>query len=167
MQFDPAWLYPLDGLTGDAAKGLLSMPTLTPWSERPEPAFRYYSGMAVYRTQFTWTQAASGTVWLELGTVHETARVRLNGKDLGVVWCAPWHIDVTGALKAGSNQVEIEVANLWGNRLRGDSLLPPEQRRTRTNLGGDDSYKSGDKQPGPRSSGLLGPVTIKATDTIK
>ncbi len=164
VQFDPAWLYPLDGLTGDAAKGLLTLPTLTPWSERPEPAFRHYSGIAVYRTEFTWTPTTTGPLWLELGTVHETARVRLNGKDLGVVWCAPWRIEVTDTLKAGVNQVEIEVANLWVNRLRGDSLLPAEQRRTRTNR--DNYYKPGDKPPVPRSSGLLGPVTLQTAGMI-
>ena len=99
-----------------------------------------------------------GTTWLDLGTVHETARVRINGTDLGAVWVAPWHVDVTRTLKPGRNQVEIEVANLWGNRLRGDSLVPPEQRRTKTNPGG--YYKASDKPPIPRSSGLLGPVRL-------
>jgi hypothetical protein len=28
-------------------------------------------------------------VYLDLGKVRNLARVRLNGKDLGIVWCAP------------------------------------------------------------------------------
>ena len=54
------------------------------------------------------------------------ARVRLNGRDLGVVWCSPWSVDITDAVRAEGNRLEIEVANLWPNRLIGDQLLPPD-----------------------------------------
>ena len=162
VQFDPAWLYPLDGLTGEPAKGLLTMQALTDWSQRTEPAYRFYSGIAVYRTQFTSKPVNSGAVQLDLGVVHETARVRLNGKDLGVAWFAPWRINVTGALRVGDNCLEIEVANLWVNRLRGDGLLPPEQRRTSTNHG--HYYQHGAQPPALKASGLLGPVRIMTAE---
>jgi hypothetical protein len=89
-----------------------------------------------------------------LGAVKETARVKLNGKDLGVLWCSPWRVDISGALKPGENTLEISVVNLWPNRLTGDNNLPGDQRRTRTEMfmGGPDSQFS---------SGLLGPVTIQ------
>ena len=88
-------------------------------------------------------------------SVKETAKVKLNGKDLGVLWCSPWRVDISGALKPGDNTLEISVVNLWPNRLAGDNNLPGEQRRTRTEMfmGGPDSQFS---------SGLLGPVTIQA-----
>lgn len=81
---------------------------------------------------------------------------RLNGKDLGVVWCAPWRVEMTDAVKDGANSLEIDVVNLWPNRLIGDASLAAEQRRTRTNIG---CYRAGS----PRlASGLLGPVRILA-----
>jgi hypothetical protein len=64
--------------------------------------------------------------YLDLGEVNHLARVRLNGKELGVVWTAPWEVDVTGVLKPTGNELEIEVVNLWPNRLIGDEHLPDD-----------------------------------------
>ena len=33
------------------------------------------------------------------------ARVQLNGKNLGVVWTAPWRVDITGVVKPGANDL--------------------------------------------------------------
>jgi hypothetical protein len=46
--------------------------------------------------------------------------------------CAPWRIDIFGALKSGKNVLEIEVANLWPNRLIGDVDKPGNQQFTWT-----------------------------------
>jgi hypothetical protein len=54
------------------------------------------------------------------------ARVSVNGRELGVVWTPPLRVDVTNALRAGANLLEIEVANRWRNRLVGDERLGPE-----------------------------------------
>jgi hypothetical protein len=80
--------------------------------------------------------------------------VKLNGKDLGVVWCHPWRVEITGAIKSGENKLEIEVVNLWPNRLVGDSNLPAEQRRTRTNYPAQSAL----------CAGLLGPVQILTSE---
>jgi hypothetical protein len=48
------------------------------------------------------------------------ARVRLNGKDLGIVWTPPMRVATAGALRAKGNVLEIDVANRWRNRLVGD-----------------------------------------------
>lgn len=77
---------------------------------------------------------AVGTAWLELGSVAALAQVRLNGNDLGIVWTAPWKIELTGVLKAGKNALEIEVTNSWANRLVGNAGLPPEERITKSNM---------------------------------
>jgi hypothetical protein len=106
-------------------------------------------------------------VRLQLGEVKCLAQVRLNGKDRGIVWTAPWSIELTGALKPGRNQLEIDVVNTWVNRLIGDAALPPQKRITKSNVA---------LQPGKRTlkayqgfasedplmtSGLLGPVELE------
>jgi len=155
VQFDPQWFYPTNGLSGDQAKGLLVFDKLEDWTQRPEPAIQYFSGTAVYRKTFgladpSTIQNPKSKIHLDLGTVKETAKVRLNGQDLGVVWCHPWRVEITGAIKPAENKLEIEVVNLWPNRLAGDGKLPAEQRRTRTNIGAESVL----------SSGLLGPLRV-------
>jgi len=88
--------------------------------------------------------------------------VKLNGQELGVVWCDPWQVDISPALKAGGNTLEIEVVNCWPNRLIGDGLLPPEQRRTRTNLKAYEplNAKGEKKDLKLLPSGLHGPVSV-------
>ena len=151
VQFDPEWFYPADGVANPA-----TFAELTDWTRRPEMAIKQFSGTATYRCQFDLADIKP-PLFLSLGTVKEIAQVRLNGKDLGVIWCAPWRIDIAGAAKPGVNQLEIDVVNLWPNRLIGDAGLPAEQRRTRTNV----PIKA--NMP-LQSSGLLGPVTIQTIE---
>jgi hypothetical protein len=63
---------------------------------------------------------------LDLGKVHDLARVTLNGKDLGVLWQSPFTLDISSALKTGSNHLEIAVTNTWHNRLVGDEQFPAD-----------------------------------------
>jgi hypothetical protein len=143
--------------------------TLEDWSKRPEDGIRFYSGIATYRKRFRWERPTSSTEvhsgsqqaspvrqFLDLGIVKNLAQVRLNGQELGVVWCAPWRVEITGAVKDDDNQLEITVANLWPNRLIGDQSLPPEQRLTST------TWNPFKKDSPLLESGLLGPVTIQA-----
>jgi hypothetical protein len=93
------------------------------------------------------------------------AEVKLNGHNLGVIWCPPWRVDITTAVKQTDNDLEINVVNLWPNRLIGDSQLPPEKRFTKTNVAKFDKPPKGG-QPKLLESGLLGPVTIQSADAI-
>jgi hypothetical protein len=150
---------------------------LDDWSQRSEPGIQYYSGTATYRNTVNvaqeQTQNRRSKLYLDLGSVKNVARVRLNGQDLGVVWTAPGRVDVTRAVRPGANDLEIDVANLWPNRLIGDALLPKEKRLTATNVRTYDTLtheiygcptcatrkKSG--QPAALlPSGLLGPVRL-------
>ena len=98
-------------------------------------------------------------VYLDLGEVHEVAAVRLNGQDLGVLWTKPFRVEVTRALKPGANQLEIDVVNLWPNRLIGDSFLPKEKRVTRTNM---TKYTQASQL---LPSGLMGPVRLMGEES--
>ncbi len=125
VRFAPGW----------GAPESIMFDRLVPWNTREEPDIKYFSGTGTYRKQVDLTaEQADGLLRLSLGQVGCIARVRLNGEDQGVVWAAPWTIDLTGAAKAGSNLLEIDVANVWQNRLIGDAGLPEEQRRTSTNV---------------------------------
>ncbi len=148
VEFDPAWGGPKE----------VAFAELTDWTRHPDARVRFYSGAAIYRTRFTLTDEAvrRAGLSLDLGVVKNIARVRLNGVALGIAWTAPWRVDISSAAAAGQNVLEIEVANLWPNRLLGDRALAPEKRFTRTNIPLPD-----DAQLLP--SGLLGPVTVTAS----
>jgi len=146
VAFDPKWGGP----------GNVVFDTLQDWSKHAEPGIRHYSGKAVYRTTFDCPAAIVKTASsLALGDVKNMATVRLNGKDLGTAWCHPWRVDIpAGTLQEKGNQLEITVANLWINRLIGDSALPKNKRLTWTTL---EPFKPDSPlQP----SGLLGPVAV-------
>jgi hypothetical protein len=131
------------------------------WSSSSENEIKYYSGTAKYTTKITLTASEiEGRTFLDLGIVEVIAGVKINGKNLGVVWKTPYKIETTGVLKTGNNTIEIEVANLWGNRLIGDQLLPENKRYTWTNF---NPYKGTDKL---FPSGLIGPAVIKKTKSI-
>jgi hypothetical protein len=147
-----AWDVAFDVQWGGPARVVFDR--LRDWSTHEDVSIRYYSGRAVYTKAFEYTASGGGRTLLDLGVVKNIARVAVNGLDLGIVWTAPWQIDITPALKAGKNQLKIEVINLWPNRLIGDAGQPPEKRLTHTNI----SFK---KDAPLESSGLLGPVTLK------
>ncbi len=173
VAFDPKW--------GGPPK--VAFEKLDDWSKRPEAGIKYYSGAANYRTPFNFRAdevSPSGTRWyLDLGKVAVMAEVRVNGKELGIVWKTPYRVDVTAALKPGDNVLDVKVVNLWVNRQIGDEQLPedssrnangtlkewpkwlqegkasPTGRRTFTSWR---LWKKGDPL---QESGLLGPVTLR------
>ena len=171
VSFDPKWGGP-EKVTFDH---------LVDWTSRPEEGIKYYSGIAVYRKNFDVSvlpaSPANGRFYLDLGEVKNLARVKLNGHDLDVVWTAPWKVDITEILKQKGNQLEIDIANLWPNRLIGDQQMPddgvkddkwPEwllkdKKRTsgRYTFTTYNPYK---KESPLLKSGLLGPVTIQQTE---
>ncbi|MBK7710367.1 MAG: hypothetical protein IPJ37_05025 [Bacteroidales bacterium] len=76
---------------------------LADWSERPEEGIRYYSGQAVYTKSFDLPENQSINTeldyFLDLGVLKNLGRVKVNGHDLGILWTAPWQVNITGLLK--------------------------------------------------------------------
>jgi hypothetical protein len=117
---------------------------------------KYFSGIGTYtrtvNAQADWF-AKGAHVWIDLGDVKNLAEVSVNGKPLGIVWHAPYRVDVTSALKPGANELVVKVVNAWVNRLIGDQQP------------GATKYTFADVKPYKASSpliasGLLGPVTV-------
>jgi hypothetical protein len=128
------------------------------WAEQSDATIRYFSGTATYSTTFRFeptTSSEQRIVALNLGDVQVMARVRVNGKDCGIAWKSPFRVDVTNAISPGDNTLEIDVANLWPNRLIGDSALPESERTTWSSW---QPFKPNDPL---LKSGLLGPVTLQ------
>lgn len=119
-----SWIVSFD--TSWGGPGRITFEKLEDWTKHPEEGIKYYSGIATYSKTFDLPESDEARLFLNLGEVNCIARVRINGKDLGVVWTAPWQIEITNAVKHGKNQLEIEVANLWTNRLIGDEQFPDD-----------------------------------------
>jgi hypothetical protein len=143
---------------GWGAPPQLTMDRLESWTNSGDIGVRYFSGRATYRTtlQLTGAQAkAASSANLNLGAVHEVAAVRINGKAAGIVWKEPCAVRVDGLLHAGTNAIEVDVTNLWPNRLIGDAQDPNGKHYTWTNI------RQYTKDSPLLPSGMLGPVRIE------
>ena len=148
LDFPPNW----------GAPAHVDVPTLKSWTEFADPGIRYFSGTATYRTtvHIGADQLVPGReLWLDLGEVYEVARIRINGTSLTPLWKHPYAARVDTYLHPGDNAVEVEVTNLWPNRLIGDAQPGVTHRYTWTNI------KKFTASSPLLTSGMLGPVTLK------
>jgi hypothetical protein len=157
-----------------------AMTTLRSWTD--DPATRYFSGEAVYTKELTLdaAQLQGQRVMLDFGPgtplsttpkvpagmramldspVREAAQVFVNGKRAGAVWRPPYTVDVSALLAAGSNRIEVRVANLGLNARAGQAL--PDYRLLNVRYG--ERFKPQDTElVKPTPSGMLGPVRLMA-----
>jgi hypothetical protein len=135
----------------------VDVPTLKSWTEFSDPGIRYFSGTATYRTtiHIDAKQLIHGReLWLDLGEVNEVARIRINGISLTPLWKRSYSARVDTYLHPGDNTLEVEVTNLWPNRLIGDAQPGITHHYTWTNI---KTFKSSSPL---LTSGLLGPVKL-------
>lgn len=101
---------------------------LEDWTENTDKRIKYYSGTATYHKLFDCEETLLGKdIFVDLGHVKHIARVRVNGTDLGVVWCDPWMTKIPAEiLKRNNNEILIEITNVWANRLIGDEQEPED-----------------------------------------
>jgi hypothetical protein len=153
LDFPPNW----------GAPARVEVPVLMSWTEFSDPGIRYFSGTATYHNtiHIDADQLAQGRqLWLDLGTVYEVARIRVNGSSLTPLWKQPYLERIDTYLHAGDNSVEVEVTNLWPNRLIGDAQPGVSRRYTWTNI------KAYGSSSALLPSGLLGPVNLVPAYTI-
>lgn len=171
VEFDQDW----------AGPGLVTFNKLQDWSTRPEEGIKHYSGTAQYSKTFSITEQQvkkQAPIYLDLGEVQQVAEITLNGKSLATLWKPPFALDISNALKAGRNLLEIKITNTWVNRLIGDEALPdtsgyrmtgktvhwlnanePPPKSERVTFTGYNFFAK-EKNRTLQSSGLIGPVRI-------
>ena len=142
--------------------------TLGSWTRFETAGTKAFSGTATYTIGFP-RPATAATVWrLDLGQVRDSARVRLNGRDLGTLIGPVFQLTLDGALLAGRNVLEIDVTNQMANRIADlDRRGVPWKKfynvnfpaRMPENRGPDGLFTAAGWDP--LESGLLGPVTLQ------
>jgi hypothetical protein len=155
LHVEGAWTVSFEPNLGAPEK--ITLDKLASWSDNAKDGVKYFSGTATY----TKTIHVAGSsfkpgerLWLDLGDVRELASVTVNGRKLGIVWKAPFRLEVTDAIRPGTNMLAIKVTNLWVNRLIGDQQPNALKKYTFATF---KPYTAGS----PLSpSGLLGPVRI-------
>jgi hypothetical protein len=96
-----------------------TMKQLQPWTAfTGDSTTQYFSGAAVYSTSFQLNTKTADDYLLQLDQLYESAKIKINGKDAGIIWSIPFKLKVGEYLKAGDNTVEIAVCNLMANRIR-------------------------------------------------
>ena len=139
----------------------LETDSLVSWTCLDDVEAHRFSGTARYSLRFDWPVKSAENWLLDLGEVAESARVRLNGRDLGILWFPPFTVVAMPSLREEDNQLEIEVTNLAANRIR-----DLDQRGIEWKVFYDinvvgKNYRPLDASQWPlRPSGLLGPVKL-------
>jgi hypothetical protein len=138
---------------------------LASWTARGDAEAERFAGTARYTIAFD-APAAPADAWLlDLGSVCHSARVRLNGRELGTLFMAPYRLRVD-RLQPRGNRLEVEVTNLSANRIRDlDRRHVPWRTFYDINFVGI-NYRPFDASGWPvRDSGLLGPVQLRPAAT--
>ncbi len=175
LKFAPGW----------GAPEKVALDHLVSWSEYPDNGVKYFSGAATYRKTFEFAPSQLSNpllrpvVYLDLGKVAVMADVQLNGKALGMLWKAPYRVNITDAVKAGKNVLEVRVVNLMVNRMIGDEQRPEDSERNQdgtlkqwpqwlqegkpspTGRFTFSSWRLWPKNSPLQESGLIGPVTVR------
>lgn len=141
-------------VTFDKTGRKISTNTLFDWSKSDNNDVKFYSGHASYTTTFRLPRKTGSNITLSLGNVANTATVYVNGKLCGTAWTAPFAVDITKAVKRGTNTLKIVVVNTWANALMGNDLGTPPFEGIWTN----GKYRRAEKDLLP--AGLLGPVKL-------
>ena len=165
----------------------VSLEKLVSWSEHSSPGVKHFSGTGTYAKTINVPREMLGKnrrLYLDLGSVQVMAQVKLNGKDLGILWKPPYCIDVTDAVKAGKNALEVKVVNLWVNRMIGDESMPEDSSRNDNGTLKEWPQWVQEGKPSPtgrytftswrlwkaggplQESGLIGPVTLRTVERV-
>ena len=134
------------------------------WTKLEGNDVKRFSGTARYTLEFDRPDAIADDWLLDLGSVGDSARVKLNGHDAIPAWCEPFRLRVGELLRPGGNKLEVEVTNLAANR-----IADLDRRHVNWKYFYDANVAA-HRSPGRlldasnwplRDSGLLGPVRLQ------
>ena len=134
---------------------------LTSWPELADANAARFSGLAEYTTTFNLPGKPAADYLLKLGDVRESARVWVNGQEVGLLWSVPYERRIGQYLHKGRNELKVEVANLMANRIIDLDKRKVEWRKYHEINFVNLAYQPFDAAPWTwQPSGLLGPVTL-------
>ncbi len=140
---------------------------LASWTQAPDREAERFAGTARYSLTFDRPSDAGASAWLDLGRVCQSARVRLNGRDLGTAFAPPFRVLVEGLQETG-NRLEIEVTSVAANRIR-----DLDRRKVEWKTFLDINFVNIDYKPFDASNwattdcGLLGPVRLLPVEVFR
>lgn len=114
---------------GWGAPRKVEMECLKSWSDFEDEGIKYFSGTACYKKVINIESkmiSVGKPLILDLGRVEVIARVRLNGHNIGEAWRFPYRFDIREYVHVGKNDLEVDIVNLWPNRLIGDEQYPDD-----------------------------------------
>ena len=143
------------------------------WTNYGGEAVKKFSGTARYTISFERPKGEAEEWLLDLGRVAESARVRLNGMELGTLIQSPYRIRIPKDLIKEKNTLEVAVSNLMANRIADLDRRNVNWKkfynvnfpaRRKENAGADGLFNASRWQP--RDSGLIGPVALVPIETM-
>jgi hypothetical protein len=132
---------------------------LASWTELGGEAAQRFAGTARYTITFD-APAAGNKFLLMLGEVAQSARVRLNGRELGTIFMPPFQL-LLDEVKPRGNVLEVEVTSVAANRIRDLDRRGVQWKNFHEINFVNINYQPFDASNWPlRDAGLLGPVTL-------
>jgi hypothetical protein len=144
------------------------------WTDLDIDGVKEFSGTAEYEKVIQRPSIEADFWWLDLGEVCDSARVRLNGQEIGAVLSAPYRVRIPQALLKPLNVLTIEVSNSMANRMAALDRQGVAYKkfynvnfpaRKRENRGSEGLFSAADWAP--RASGLIGPVRLVPVDRMQ
>jgi hypothetical protein len=143
---------------------------LSSWTKLGGEVGQKFSGTATYTTTFARPGGAAEGWLLDLGRVAQSARVQLNGQDVGTLLGPVYQVFLPKNQLKDSNTLSVSVSNGMANR-----IIDLDQRhvsyhnayninmasKLKENRGENGLFTTEKWQP--QESGLLGPVTLTPT----
>ena len=143
----------------------ITVDSLGSWTDFVGDEYKAFSGTAVYTTTINKVPVAD-VIKLNLGTVAENASVYLNGEYIGTVIDSPYQLYIPAEKFKGQDELVVRVANSMANRIAYMDKKGVDWKifynvnmsaRKKENVK-NGIFDASDWEP--KSSGLLGPVTL-------